>query len=221
MTDLLHGIPRNTLLLIVLLVLFIAAPSVSGAGDFFILELMFDGVLIAGVYTAGTGKPRWAFWLLTAVTLAYRWGLIFFGGGPTTSIGALVLTLLWLAAAVWIIIPQLFKKQDVTVDTIFGAVVTYLLSAVAFSIAFEIIEVRSPGSFSGLPDDASTSRWKLAASMMYFSLICITTVGFGDIVPESSIAKPIAALEGMFGQLYLAVMIARLVGLHLASTKKS
>jgi len=218
MMDILRKIPRNSLLLTVLLVLFIAAPAVSGAGDFFILELMFNGVLIAGVYTAGTGKPQWGFWLLTAVTLAYRWSALFFGGERTISIGALALTLLWLVAAVWIIVPELFKKQHVTMDTIFGAVVAYLLSAVAFAITFEIIEVRNPGSFAGLPDDASTSRWKLVASMMYFSLICITTVGFGDIVPESAIAKPIAALEGMFGQLYLAVMIARLVGMHLAST---
>jgi hypothetical protein len=218
MTHLLQKIPRNTLLLMVLLVLFIAAPAVSDAGDFFILELMFNGVLIAGVYTAGTRKPQWGFWLLTTVTLAYRWSALLFGGERTISIGALVLTLLWLVAAVWIIVPELFKKQHVTVDTIFGAVVAYLLSAVAFAITFEIIEVRNPGSFAGLPDGASASRWKLVATMMYFSLICITTVGFGDIVPESAIAKPIAALEGMFGQLYLAVMIARLVGMHLAST---
>jgi hypothetical protein len=56
--------------------------------------------------------------------------------------------------------------------------------------------------------------------MMYFSLVCITTIGFGDIMPLSNIARPLAALEGVFGQLYLAVMIARLVGLHVAHEER-
>jgi hypothetical protein len=55
--------------------------------------------------------------------------------------------------------------------------------------------------------------------MMYFSLVSITTMGFGDIVPVSGLARPLVVLEGVFGQLYLAVMIARLVGLHLVSSR--
>ena len=55
--------------------------------------------------------------------------------------------------------------------------------------------------------------------MLYFSLVCITTMGYGDIVPVSNLARPLAVLEGVFGQLYLAVMIARLVGLHIASSR--
>ena len=51
---------------------------------------------------------------------------------------------------------------------------------------------------------------------MYFSLVCITTMGFGDMVPVSNLARPLVVLEGVFGQFYLAVMIARLVGLHIA-----
>jgi hypothetical protein len=55
--------------------------------------------------------------------------------------------------------------------------------------------------------------------MLYFSFVCITTMGYGDIVPLSDIARPLAVLEGVFGQLYLAVMIARLVGLHIATSR--
>jgi len=105
------------------------------------------------------------------------------------------------------------------VDTILGAVVTYLLAAVAFTMVFQIIELQNPGSFSGIPADANNHRTDLATSMMYFSLVCITTMGYGDVVPVSAIARPLAVLEGVFGQFYLAVMIARLVGLHLASSR--
>jgi hypothetical protein len=52
--------------------------------------------------------------------------------------------------------------------------------------------------------------------MLYFSLVCITTMGYGDIVPVAPLARSLSVIEGVFGQLYLAVMIARLVGLHIS-----
>lgn len=214
-------IPRNTLLLLVLLALFLVSPTVSGSSEVFIIELMFDGVLIAGVYSAGEGRGRWGFWLLTLITLAYRWGELFFGDTGATGVGALALTVVWLVVAIWIVVAQLFRERHVTLDAIMGAVVTYLLSAIAFGIVFEIMELEQPGSFSGLSDEAMSSRARLVSSMMYFSLVCITTMGFGDIVPVSPVARPVAALEGMYGQLYLAVMIARLVGLHLVSEPRT
>ena len=157
--------------------------------------------------------------LLTVVTLAVRWGELL-SGGPQLDVGALLITVLWLIYAVSIIIGHLFQRHDVTADTILGAVVTYLLAAIAFTFAFEIVELLQAGSFSGIPDQARSHRAELGSSMLYFSFVCITTMGYGDIVPVSDIARPLAVLEGVFGQLYLAVMIARLVGLHIASSHK-
>jgi len=155
--------------------------------------------------------------VLTVVTLGVRWGE-HLSGVPQLDVGALVITVLWIVYAVSIMIGHLFQRSEVTVDTILGAMVTYLLAAVAFTMAFEIVELLDPGSFSGLPADPGTHRQELGSSMLYFSLVCITTMGYGDIVPISDIARPLAVLEGVFGQLYLAVMIARLVGLHIASS---
>ena len=156
--------------------------------------------------------------MLTIVTLGIRWGE-HLSGVANLDVGALFITVIWLTYAVSIIIAHLFQRRDVTVDTILGAMVAYLMVAVAFTLVFEIMELRHPGSFSGLPDSAATYRTELAASMMYFSLVCITTMGYGDIVPVSDLARPLSVLEGVFGQLYLAVMIARLVGLHIARSR--
>jgi hypothetical protein len=212
-----RDIPRNAALLLVLLFMIVVSPTVSGHGSGVLVELAFDAILLAGVYSAGPGRHRWPFLALTVVTLAVRWGE-HLSGTPQLDVGALLITVLWLVYAVSIIIGDLFRRRDVTVDTILGAVVTYLLVAVAFTMVFEIIELQNPGSFSGVPDDANNYRTQLGASMMYFSLVCITTMGYGDIAPLSDLARPLAVLEGVFGQLYLAVMIARLVGLHLASS---
>ena len=219
MIHLIRDIPRNAALLVVLLLMIVVSPSIPEGNSGVLFELVFDSVLIAGVYSVGPGRHRWPFLLLTVVTLAVRWGELL-SGGPQLDVGALLITVLWLVYAVSIIIGHLFRRRDVTVDTILGSIVTYLLAAIAFTFAFEIVELLQPGSFSGIPDQARSHRSELGSSMLYFSFVCITTMGYGDIVPVSDIARPLAVLEGVFGQLYLAVMIARLVGLHIASSHK-
>lgn len=219
MIQFIRDIPRNAALLVVLLLMIVVSPSIPEGNSGVLFELVFDSVLIAGVYSVGPGRHRWPFLLLTVVTLAVRWGELL-SGGPQLDVGALLITVLWLVYAVSIIIGHLFRRRDVTVDTILGSIVTYLLAAIAFTFAFEIVELLQPGSFSGIPDQARSHRSELGSSMLYFSFVCITTMGYGDIVPVSDIARPLAVLEGVFGQLYLAVMIARLVGLHIASSHK-
>jgi hypothetical protein len=218
MIQFIRDIPRNAALLVVLLLLIVVSPSIPENSSGVLFELVFDSILIAGVYSVGPGRHQWPFLLLTVVTLAVRWGELL-SGGPQLDVGALLITVLWLIYAVSIIIGHLFQRRDVTADTILGAVVTYLLAAIAFTFAFEIVELLQPGSFSGIPDQARSHRTELGSLMLYFSFVCITTMGYGDIVPVSDIARPLAVLEGVFGQLYLAVMIARLVGLHIASSR--
>ncbi|MDH3625531.1 MAG: potassium channel family protein, partial [Myxococcales bacterium] len=196
------------------------SPLVSGVGAGFVLELMFDAVLLAGVYSVGPSHHRWPFLVLTVVTLGVRWGEQLSGGG-LLDLSALGITVVWLGYAIWILVAHLFQQREVTVNMIFGAVVTYLLIAVAFALVFQILELQHQGSFSGVVVEAFETRKKLDQSLMYFSLVCLTTMGFGDIVPVSNLARPLAVLEGVFGQLYLAVMIARLVGLHIAHESRA
>ena len=213
-------VPRNAALLIVLLFMMLIGPLIHSEEAWFLGEMTFDLVLLAGVHSAGPGKHRWPFLLLTVVTLAVRWGELM-SGYHGLDIGALAITVVWISYAVFILIGHLFQRRDVTVDTILGAVVTYLLAAVAFMMLFQVIELQSPGSFRGLADNIHQDRTALSDTMMYFSLVCMTTIGYGDIVPVSDVARPLAVIEGVFGQLYLAVMIARLVGLHIASERNS
>ena len=211
----LRRIPRNASLLLALLLLIVLAPLLPSNLEWFVVELIFDSVLISGVYSTGSFRARPMFVLLTLVTLIVRWGELL-SGAPGMDVTALALTALWIAVAVSVIVFHLFQDRDVDLNTILGAIVTYLLAAVAFAMLFQISELLSPGAFSGLDDAAYQDRGGLSSAMMYYSLVCITTMGYGDIVPVGAIARPLSVIEGAFGQLYLAVMIARLVGLHIA-----
>ncbi|MEM7136702.1 MAG: potassium channel family protein [Myxococcota bacterium] len=214
--------PTHAALLVVLVVLIVASPLVpaESSGSSLLVELLFDLVLLAGVRSVGPSKHRVPFLLLTVLTLGIRWGEELTGSGILDT-SALAITAVWLLYAIWIIVGHLFRRRDVTLNTIFGAIVTYLLIAIAFSMVFQIIELERPGSFSGLPDTTVAHRNELNAAVMYYSLICFTTMGFGDIVPVSELARMVSAIAGVFGQLYLAVMIARLVGLHIAHMSRN
>jgi hypothetical protein len=77
---------------------------------------------------------------------------------------------------------------------------------------FLALTVVTLGMRSGLPVGSSAAD--VGSALLYFSIVSITTMGYGDILPVSELARSVAGLEGVFGTLYLAVMIARLVGLH-------
>jgi hypothetical protein len=211
----LRSIPRNAALLVGLLMLIVLAPVLPPEHSWFILELMFGLILISGVHSVGGLRRRSIFAALTVVTLGVRWGqqLSDLRGIDITALG---LTAVWLFVAVAIIIKHLFQYKEVEVDTILGAIVTYLLAAVGFALVFEILELAAPGAFAGLPDEGIRHQRELSSTMMYHSLVSITTMGYGDIVPVAPLARSLSVIEGVFGQLYLAVMIARLVGLHIS-----
>ena len=165
MPTLFQRIPRNAALLIAPLALIVGSSAIGDDGSGWLFELLFDAILLAGVHSVGPGKHRWPFLVLTVLTLGVRWSERL-SGVVALDVGALFITVVWLGYAVWIIMRDLFQRRDVTVDTILGAMVAYLLVAVAFTLAFELIELRHPGSFSGLSASGGTDRSELGSAMV-------------------------------------------------------
>ena len=211
--------PHYGAVLAVLLLLILIAPLSSGPESEIVVEFFFDLVLVTGAYSAAARKGNpWPFRILTSVTLVWRWVALLFESGQV-DLGAMVMTAIWLAVAVGTVTKALFEQEDADTNLILAAVVVYLLAAVTFAQVFEILELIQPGSFSGVPDGGHPRE--LGNALLYFSFVCITTMGYGDILPVSELARPLAVLEGVFGTLYLAVMIARLVGLHIKGSAET
>jgi len=206
--------PHYGVLLAVLLILWAVAPLVPIRADY-VVEFFFDLVLVTGAYSAAwQSRHRMPFLALTAVTLLTRWTdmIVDHSGFSLVSIG---LVLAWLVYATGLIVVALFRMERVSTNAILGAIVAYTLAAVAFASCFQVIEWLEPGSFSGLPTGGAQRQ--LEHALLYFSFVSITTIGYGGILPLSELARSFATLEGVFGTLYLAVMIAKLVGLHSAA----
>ena len=104
----------------------------------------------------------------------------------------------------------MFYSQVVTVDTFLGGISIYFLLGYLWACMFILIESFNPQAFTTI------SRIEL----LYFSFTTITTLGYGDITPQSELAMVLATLEAIVGQMYVTIFIARLVGLHIVSQKK-
>ena len=117
---------------------------------------------------------------------------------------------------------DIFTRQEVDTDTICGSITVYLLMAGVFSVAYTILLAFDPQSFR-IPQDVVERDASLGPDrlMAYFSMVTITTLGYGDITPRGEVARSLANLESIIGQLYLTVLVARLVGRHIAHARGS
>jgi hypothetical protein len=123
---------------------------------------------------------------------------------------------LFFGYAVMIILQIIARSAEVTRETIFAAVVAYLLIALMWAFLYMILEAMIPGSFS-FPEKVALSE---SQRFYYLSFITITTLGYGDITPLTSKASALALVEAVIGQIYMVVLVAWLVGMYVSRKSK-
>jgi hypothetical protein len=102
-----------------------------------------------------------------------------------------------------------------------GAVAAYLFIGMIWSLAYYLVTLRIPQAFSIQGHIAPGDRESLQSQLFYFSFVTLTTLGYGDIVAVHPIVRMLVILEGVVGQLFPAILIARLVSLHVQSKQKT
>jgi voltage-gated potassium channel len=130
-----------------------------------------------------------------------------------------VLLTVFLGYAVAVILGNIFKKRAVGADDVLGAVSGYLIAGAAWSSLYALTNSLVPDSFTLAPAFAAQlSDWHgRSAVFNYFSVVTLTTMGYGDITPARAPATAFAMLEAVFGQFYIAVVVAQLVGARMTS----
>jgi Ion channel len=213
------------LLIVQGITLFIALPWAGAhAGGRMLLDLCH--LAFALLCTRLLTRRRTIRWALIA-------GVVLMAVGPATSTwteaalgehGGLVEDLLALisfsfnSVVTLLVFRSVFSPGPVNSHRVQGAVLLYLNVAALFAILYSILETRIPGAFLDNAGAAiGSSREVRAATLSYFSLATITTTGYGDLAPVHPVARSLANFEAVFGTLYPATLLARLVGLHLQS----
>lgn len=201
-----------SLFLVLLVLIAFVLPAVGFGRENFqrYSALGFSIMLISGVAIAW-GRPK-LFAVAASVgvvALAVRW-LVFWrptirfeSWNDCTAIAAVV-------AISFVLLSQIFREGRVTHVRIQGAIAVYLLLGAGWAHAYHLVGMLHPGSFTFPPGERmELTDWN------YFSFITLTTVGYGDITPVRPVVRAFAVAEGLAGQLYLAVMIARLVAMEM------
>lgn len=179
-------------------------------------NLAFTILLLSGVAIAwGQRKLFIVSALIGGAALAVRWTA--WGLGTTRSeLWCDWWTMAAVAVIAIVLLTQIFRPGRVTHVRIQGAIAVYLLFGIAWAHAYHITAILHPGSFAFQSGELST-----VADWFYYSFITLTTVGYGDITPTAQIARTLAVGEALTGQLYLAVLIARLVAMEIVSWQQT
>jgi len=205
----------NSLLLVALLVLAVAHPFFPAENfGHAVFQITMSVVLIAALWAVSRHRGVLVAGLsLAAPTFLLAWVQHFVERRWLTAL-YFVLSALFLGFTAVVLLRQTLGGAAVTSDTIAGAICFYLLLGVIWALIYALIELAHPGSFlDGGRPVGSAGHHSLVPELLYLSLVTLSTVGYGDVLPVTQQARMLAALEGIIGPLYLAVLIARLVGL--------
>ncbi len=177
-------------------------------------DLFFLVVLLSSVFAVSVKKRDLVLILIiTCLSIIMLCLNVFFEKGNILFIRA-ILNIVFNASLVFIITGYFYQAKQVSKNTISAALIAYVLLTLLWTNLYLLVEIMYPNSFT-IPHEIIMEDPSI---LKYFSFVTITTLGFGDISPLSSQAQTLTVLEAFIGQMYLAVLIARLVAIHTSQT---
>lgn len=212
--------PALTMMLIVqCLVIFVAAPcAASGySGSGVALELLFFifACLIIVVSRGAVTTTVATFAMIATLAGSF---LTLITPSASTMVLARAGTIAGALVVAYVVGRAVFAPGAVTSHRVLGAIVLYLDFGLLATTIYRLIWDLAPASFTGIPAGATSAR--ASASILYFSFVTLTTIGYGDILPVHPFARSLANLEGIIGQLYPATLLARLITLELEGRRR-
>ncbi|MFN2425655.1 MAG: potassium channel family protein [Candidatus Binatia bacterium] len=208
-----HAILFYSLLLTLGTAPLLAVLELEGLGLKFTLAIN----LLAAVLGIRHGFGRTALLLLAAAAVAAHLapaGML----APGLSAAALVFWSVIGLFSASVAATFVLRADVVESEHVYAALSVYMLAGVFFGLLHWTIELTWPGSYVTAGGGFVTMR---LFDGIYFSFVTLATLGYGDVTPVSDIARGLSIVESVSGQLYLAVMIARLVGSHLQNRPRS
>jgi hypothetical protein len=226
---------RHTALLFAIVLAFAGRPLVGdiGAAPMIFSIIMVLLLLIAlyninvdelvgerGILEVQAKRRRTVGWVLALAAISERLGIVFIHN-PAMDLAGSICWLMFLGYVTLSELRGVLKQRQVTGETISMAISVYLLLAVTWGFLYIIIFQLEPGSFATLvaPHSGRASDIQPIFPIFgYYSLGTLSTIGAGDITPVSLQARYATVAESITGQFYLAILVARLVGLQMVQS---
>ena len=213
-----QGLGRFGFLLIALIAFLVTTPfAVDTAVAELRFRVLFMTVLLIGVYTMRRGQSMVIALVLSLASLVAG-GLSNVAGLPRTY--AYVASIMFMGYVGLVVLAQVLREKRVTTDTVLGGVCVYLLTAVGWALVYGLALEFDP---QAILDGGELIHDKIeqgSSIVLYFSFVTLTGLGYGDITPNNDTARMLTGAEAVIGQLFIAVLIARLVGMHISTTRQ-
>lgn len=210
------------ILLVTLVFLLLVAPLLNGrVGEQWIVHVLVYATFLAGLanLSRNTGSFKT---LLALIFVAFSLNFVSTNAGNHLITLAAVLTNISLYAYLTCLILNdiFFKHDDVSFDMICGAICVYLFIGMFFAFVYILIQCIDPNAFAGVKFIDANEPMDSVSGFIYFSFVTLTTLGYGDISPNTIEAGSFVYMETIIGQVYMTVLVARLVGMHIAQNGK-
>ncbi len=194
-------------LLVGLLVLLLLAPIASGRFDKAV-NLAYVGTLMLGVWSLA--RNRWAYiggWALALLNFAVS-GVAFSADSSMLFLIGRMIAFAFCLLSLLIVLGEVLFGDSVDANRVAGSVCVYLLLGLNWAFVYSFLHAIDPASFVGLPENPG----QLFLSLLYYSFVTLTTLGYGDISPATHVARALAYLQAVSGVMYVAILVASLVG---------
>jgi hypothetical protein len=209
--DVIKGRAVYVLIMIVLLNILYPITSGNSTAALIVYEFLYAGLFVMGIIVTSDSRAHitWSvsiavLWLVSAVIYAFDPGNIW-----KTQITFIIL-LVFHVNIIWVLMRFIFSAEKVTADVIYAACAVYFLLSFIFVPIYGILETAIPGSYVDNTLGGPV-QWQ---QFVYYSLITLSTAGYGDILPANMWARMLAGIEVTIGVLYVAILVARLVSLY-------
>ena len=202
------------LLMLIIFALVLPALNIGVSHRSMLADVIFTLLLFSGI-AAVWSESRWVFRAVAIGALGallIRWLAHFVSGGAFAPWDAAP-DMIALMSLALVVLTKVLRPGTITSQRIQGAVAVYLLFGLIWANAYEWADSMYPNSFTGA--DVNGASWT------YYSFVTLTTMGYGDITPKHPLARSLATAEALTGQLYIAILISRLVALEVASRQNS
>jgi len=214
---------RNIFIALVAVILIDAlASNYAARGKF--ADLMLAAVLVAAlVETVRARRNAIVALILGLPAVALRVVSAFASDAPALNSTIAAVTASFLGFLIWNLLHDLYKSGRPTSERVFGALCAYVFVGLLFAVIYAHMEYRQPGSFATSQEvfaEDVLQESNLFPLFTYFSFVTLTTLGYGDISPVAEAARTLAWFEALLGQLYLAVMVAGFVAIHISEGMK-
>jgi hypothetical protein len=227
--------PRRHTTLLVAIVVFLAAwPLFAGAAGLakIVFAIALVGLLIVALNTiqvedlvgernkllAESRRRKIIGWSLIGAAAIERVVTLVWPSREVYLIAAVSYLLLF-GFITWQELRAVIRQRVVSAETISMSISVYLLMGITWGLLYVLIHARHPEAFN-FPGSAPPLGDTIFPTLVYFSFATISTVGFGDITPVLMQARYAAVAEGITGQFYLAILVARLVGMYMSSSSR-